>query len=114
MNILVVYDYLGPNGYIPFNYKKDNISTILHNEQYRTTPRNYMSPDIPKILTKDISISSSDIKDNLYLILINDKLKNIELNEILSEKLLLLLENYPNNIKILYVNLTKDTMHTLL
>jgi hypothetical protein len=114
MDIILVYDYVGPNGYIPFNYKKDNISSILHNEQYRCKPRTETASHLTKVLTKDIKFDNPDVRDNLYLILIDRKLENIEPSEILSETLILLLREYPNNLKIIYVNFNKDTMHTFL
>lgn len=114
MDIIVVYDYLGPNGYIPFNYEKDIISTILHNEQYRTKPREDISPNVTKILSKNILVNDLTVRNNLYLVLIDKKLENTELSNILSDTLLLLLNNYPNNIKTIYVNFNKDTMSTFL
>jgi hypothetical protein len=111
MDFFLIYDYIGPNGYIPFYYKKEDLSKVLDDNQKKLIKYNKFSKSIRQILTKQLNTTPDDIKNNFYLVLIDDKLKNEPLENILSDTLNLLIKNNPNNIKIIYFN-HEVTMHT--
>ena len=113
MDIYLVYDYIGPNGYIPFYYTKNLLPEILDNNQKKIIKYNKFSENTKQILTKKLYTTKSNIKNNLYLVLIDKSLENEKLENILSDTLILLMKNNPNNIRVIYFN-HEITVHTLL
>jgi len=113
MEFFLVYDYLGPNGYIPFYYKKEEIPKILDKNQHTRIKYNKFSSDTKQILSQKLWLNQSIIKSNFYLVLVDTTLKNEPLENILSDSLNLLIKNYSNNIKVIYFD-HEVTMHTLL
>jgi len=113
MEFFLVYDYLGPNGYIPFYYKKEEIPKILHKNQNTLIKYNKFSSDTKQILTSKLFNNIDKIKFNFYLILVDTSLQDESLENILSDTLNMFLKNYPNNFKIIYFD-HEVTMHTLL
>ena len=112
MEIYLVYDYKGPNGYIPFYYTKTNLSSILDKNQNNIITYNKFSPSTKQILTKFLWNQKSNIPYNLYLVLIDVSQKNEPIENILSDTLNLLIKTYPDNIKIIYFE-HEVTMHSL-
>ena len=102
MEITIVYDYIGPNGYIPFIYTKKELPNILDKNQKNIIKYNNFSDDTKQVLTKVLWNQKSKIKNNFYLVLVDTQLKDIPLEDILSDTLNLLIKTYPNNIRVIY------------
>jgi len=113
MEIILVYDYIGPNGYIPFIYTKDTLSKTLDDNQKELIKYNKFSPNTHEMLTRDLWNTRDGIEDNFYLVLIDESLQEEPLENVLSDTLNLLIENYSNNIRVIYFNHHVE-MHTFI
>ena len=111
-NVYIVFDFHTPSGYLPFCYTKSNISKIL--KQANTNEFSYENifEGNRKILTFNLDERSIN-DDNIYVILIDNKIREINLTEILSEKLLNLI-NKSDNFIIHYFDYGTEEMRSLI
>jgi len=109
--LYIVFDFKTPNGYLPFCYTKKNIINVLKYNLENKVHFGFFN-ECNKILTKELH--SSYINDqNLYIIVIDDRLKHINLNKILSPKLYNMY-NESNNFHIIYHEYEISEMYSLI
>lgn len=94
-NVYIVFDFKTPAGFLPFCYTSSTISknieyTILNNVSYE-----HIFEGNQKILTYNLDERCCN-DNNLYIILIDSKLQNVNISNIVSPKLKGLLDNSDN------------------
>jgi hypothetical protein len=96
----VVYDFLTPNGYVPFNYQKENLSNILKNTITDKKSFKEKYPNHKKTLTHRLTPQMLNDNSNTFLVVVKNKRKSIldgiDLNKILSKKLKEYIEIFDN------------------
>ena len=101
-DIYLVFDYLGPNGYIPFIHKKEELGRIM-NKELKTIEQASYFPNVKKIITNDVEKKTKEFVNNIYFIIIDDSLKGIPLSEIISQNLENLIRQN-DNFNLIYFN----------
>ena len=101
-DIFLVFDYLGPNGYIPFIHKKTEIGKIF-DKSLRTIEQASYFPNNQKALTSELIRNKTNFKENISIVVIDEFLKDVELTEIISDELKLLLDSH-DNFNLIYFN----------
>jgi hypothetical protein len=109
--VYIVFDFKTPNGFLPFCYTKNSIDALL--EYNLKNKKEYdILPGTNKILT--FNLDERNINDeDLYIILIDSKLKEIEIESILSPKLNFLY-NSSDNFIIHYFDYGIEQMRSLI
>ena len=64
--ILIAYDLVGPNGYIPYTYDKDTISSIMEKELREIHNRDYFQ-NIEKVSTHQLIHQLKYNDSNIYI-----------------------------------------------
>ena len=98
--IYTVHDYMTPNGFLPFLAEKRELPSIFALNQKKIL--NYIQYE-NSIHINELIKSKNIIRDSLILIPITNSCKNISLKNLVSEKLLLLINTYKENFKIVYI-----------
>ena len=109
--LYIVFDFKTPNGFLPHSYTHDNINQVL--EFHLKNDFNFdFFKNTPKILTKDLHESHSN-NQNIFLIVIDERLKDINISKILSKKLHQLYLS-SNNFHLIYHNYEISEMYSLI
>lgn len=110
--IFLVYEILGPNGFLPLIYTKNTLDEImlqsLKNENFKTQ----RFSEIEGVLSRDLLSGNKWNDDNIYLIPIDIELEKERIEDILTPKFFEFIK-IRDNCKIIYVNYG-ITLHSLL
>ena len=103
--IFVIYDYLTPNGYLPFYYHKKDLPEILNLNLKVKLKYPIFDNSVFNILTSSVIKKSNEIiKNNIFLIILHSSLKKDSIENIISKDLNMLLNAYPDNFTVIYHN----------
>jgi len=96
----VVYDFITPNGYVPFNYQKEDLSKLLKTSMIGELKIKDKYPNHKKILTHQLTPQLLNDNSNTFLVVVKTTnksiLEGINLNKVISQKLKNYIEIFDN------------------
>ena len=96
----VIYDFLTPSGYIPFNYEKKQLSDIIKDCIFNKKELKDKYPTHKKILTHQLTPQMLNDNSNTFLVVVKTKSKSIldgiNLDKVISKKLKQYIEIFDN------------------
>lgn len=111
--VYMVFDIIGPNGFIPYVYDKDRLVDIMKWELENIHDIKYFE-EIPKISSHDLVTKNEYDSDNTYLIPLDWCLEKTKIETILTPNFYNFIKKR-HNFFIIYVDYNyEQTMHTLI
>jgi len=111
--ILIAYDLVGPNGYIPYTYDKDTISSVMEKELREVHNRDYFH-NIEKVSTHQLIHQLKYNDSYTYLIPLDNDLRETPLERILTPDFFNFIKD-KENFHIIYVSHYEESkMHPLI
>mgnify|MGYP001112773331 CR=1 FL=1 len=111
-NVYIIFDYKTAYGYLPFCYTHKTLSSVLKKVNENRLFYEKLFDGNKKDITFNLDERNMN-DDNIYIILIDSKIKNIDLKNILSKKLLNLI-NKSDNFIINYFDYGIEEMRSLI
>jgi len=109
----IVFDIIGPNGYIPYVYDNNKLSSIMNWELRNTHDNDYFT-EIPKMHSHSLVHKNEYSESDTYLIPLDWNLENTSIENILTPDFYNFVKN-KHNFFIIYVNYNYEyPVHPLL